>query len=146
MLSLPTNKLSCSRKGMGLLSKRSRMVASFIAIALVVGLGIRVILALATGDGNLFHAAHWIVYGHDKVWYHNRAYLDPSHEFTAQALEMKYGQGQKFIPTGDKVMGLPVYDTPRSLAFQKQRHVVPTLLILCEQDGNFIVYDLSGGP
>lgn len=84
-------------------------------------------------------------YGYDRVWYHNRDYVDPQ-QYIAQDAEAKFGQGQELVATGDKVIGLPVYDTPRSLAFQKQRHVVSTLLFLKKPNGDFIVYELSGGP
>lgn len=67
-------------------------------------------------------------------------------QYSAQAVESEFGQGQTFVATGDEVIGLPVYDTASSLAVQKQRHVVSTLLFLKKPDGNFAVYELSGGP
>lgn len=93
----------------------------------------------------LRHQIHWLRSGHDRVWYHNRDYVNP-HEYTAQEVDKQFGQGQDLIPTGNKIIGLPVYDTPRSLAFQTQKHVVSTLLFLKQPNGGFIVYELSGGP
>ncbi|QSO48428.1 hypothetical protein [Alicyclobacillus mengziensis] len=122
------------------------MILSFAGLVLVVALVIKTTPILFNDGGNLHQKLHWIVYGYDRVWYHNRTYLGPSKEINWNELESTYGQGEKFIATGDKVIGLPVYDTPRSLAFQKQRNVVSTLLFLKKPDGNFVVYSLSGGP
>ncbi len=114
---------------------------------IVVGLlGIRAIPILFIDGGNWHHKIHWMVYGYDEVWYHHRAYVDPSQEISLRELEREYGQGEKFISTGHTVIGLPVYDTPSALAFERRMHVVSTLLFLKKPDGQFIVYALSGGP
>jgi hypothetical protein len=117
----------------------AKIMAGLMLIAFVTA------LVFCLASPSVQHQIHWIRYGYDRVWYHNRDYVSPS-EYTAQEVELQFGQGQKLIPTGDKVIGLPVYDTPRSLAIQKQRHVVSTSLLLKKPNGDFIVYALSGGP
>ncbi|NHM32917.1 hypothetical protein [Neobacillus terrae] len=94
---------------------------------------------MAKSDGNLNHSLHWIVYGYDRVWYKERAYLGPGREFTSLEFEKEFGEGHKFIETGEKVIGLPVYDTIRN-------DKVSTLLFLKKPNGNLIIYTLSGGP
>ena len=102
---------------------------------------------LARGGGNIQQQLHWMVYGYDRVWYHNRTYLGPSKDFTPEAIKkMHYLKGQKFIATGEKVIGLPVYDTQLSQTFQIKQNGVTTLLFLKKPNGNYIVYTLSGGP
>ena len=71
--------------------------------------------------------------------------MDPT-TYTELEMENQFGQGQRLIPTGGSVIGLPVYDTLRSLGLQKRMHVPSTLLFLKRPNGNFIVYALSGGP
>jgi hypothetical protein len=126
--------------------RRAWVIIGAVAIVAVFGITTRNSPLFAPNGGTLFHRIHWMRYGYDRVWYHNRDYLGPSTEMNFAQLNQTYGQGQTFLPTGDKVIGLPVYDTPRSLAFQKQHQVVSTLLFLKKSDGNFIVYSLSGGP
>lgn len=115
-----------------------------LAAKVIAGLILIVILAYVVSP-SIRHQVHWMRYGYDRVWYHNRDYINPR-EYSAEDVERQFGQGEQFIPTGDKVIGLPIYDTPRSLAVHKQRHVVSTLLFLKKSNGDFIVYELSGGP
>lgn len=129
---------------MGSVTNRKRVIIALcIGFLLVLAFADRVFGVVS--DLNPHHRLHWMVYGYDQVWYHNRTYLLPI-ELTSEETEKKYGQGEKFVPTGDKVIGLPVYETSSSLEFQKQRQVVSTLLFLKKPNGNFIVYALSGGP
>jgi hypothetical protein len=114
---------------------------------LIIGLGLRVIPILAISGGNLNQEIHWMIFGFDRVWYHNRTYLAPSRDFTPEEIKkLHYLKGQKFIATGEKVIGLPVYDTQLSQTFQLKQNGVSTLLFLKKSNGNFIVYTLSGGP
>ncbi len=131
------------------LSRRSKLtVGVLIGVAVVsIGvLGVRAIPVFFVDGGDWHQKIHWMVYGYDRVWYQHRTYVDPSKEVSLTELERKYGQGQKFIPTGGKVIGLPVYETPLALAFERQTHDAAPLLFLRKRDGKFIIYALSGGP
>lgn len=119
---------------------RRAKVLTFIVIVLFVGLGFRAIPVLAKGGGNLHQEIHWMVYGYDRVWYHNRTYLHPTKEFTPKQVVKKLGKGNRLYPTGEKVIGLPVYSP------NKKQKGLTTLLILKKHNGNFIVYTISGGP
>ena len=77
------------------------------------------------------------------VLYCHRTSVDPTQPVSRAKSEQTHGQGEKFIPTGQTFIGLPVYDTPGYLAFERQRDVVPTLLCLKKPDGKFIIYSLS---
>ncbi|KPV42538.1 hypothetical protein [Alicyclobacillus ferrooxydans] len=125
---------------------RGWVMVGVFGLAIIFGVVGRNTSLFAPNGGTLLHRIHWMRYGYDRVWYHNRDYVGPSKEMTFAQLNQLYGQGQTFLPTGDKVIGLPVYDTSRSLPFQKQHQVVSTLLFLKKPDGKFIVYSLSGGP
>ena len=113
---------------------------------LVVLLSVRLYPVVVYDGGTLHQKLHWIVYGYDRVWYRNRTYVSPSKPMSFTQLEKTYGDGEKFIPTGATVIGLPVYATASDLSFQKRQHVSPTLLFLKKVNGSFIVYSLSGGP
>lgn len=117
---------------------KGKWVLAGMAGMAVVGLALRVAPVLENGDGNLRHALHWIVYGYDEVWYHNRAYISPGQD-TRLHLPAEYGN---LSATGEKVMGLPVLATPES----KRSSYAPTLLMLQENPKQCIVYELSGGP
>lgn len=106
---------------------------------------IAVLCIITVASPGIRHRIHWIRYGYDSVWYDGRTYMNPN-TYTEKQAVLQFGQGQALVPTGDKVIGLPVYDTPQSIAFEKQRHAVPTILFLRKTNGNFIVYELSGGP
>lgn len=99
-------------------------------------------ILLATGCSSVKDAVHRLRYGNDRVTYHGRTYYEP----TTKTSENLPVSAKELVPTGEKVMGLPVYDTESSIQFQKERNVVPTGFILKESDDNFIVYALSGGP
>jgi hypothetical protein len=120
------------------LNTRTKVIASLIGFIAFAGLSARIYPVFANGDGNLHHALHWLVYGYDRVWYHNRAYLDPDN-VPLNNLESAYG---KLYPTGEKVRGMPVLDTKEGMSSP----YVPTVLILQKDDRNCIVYELSGGP
>ncbi|MGV3467364.1 MAG: hypothetical protein ACO1OT_19000 [Heyndrickxia sp.] len=128
------------------MNKKLKVIIFTIGVILIVGFGFKVVPILVTRDGNLHQEIHWMIYGYDRVWYHNRAFLGPSKELSLEQVKKQFEQGQKLIPTGEKVIGLSVYDTPNSIAFQKQQDLVTTLLILKKHNGNFIEYSLSGGP
>jgi DNA-binding GntR family transcriptional regulator len=85
---------------------------------------------------------HRIRYGNDRVTYHERTYYNPR-SVSVQDLKLN---DEKLIPTGEKVIGLPVYSTQSTLDFQQKQNVVPTVLMIKESDDKFIVYELSGGP
>lgn len=120
------------------------IILSIVAI-LIIGIGFRVVPVVAKARGNLHQALHWMVYGYDRVWYHNRTYLGPSNELTLEQIKSGFEKETKLIPTGEKVIGLPVYDTPNSIEAQKQGET-STVLILKKHNGSFIEYSLSGGP
>ncbi len=92
--------------------------------------------------GDIYNLAHRLRYGNDRVYYHDRIYYNPQN----RAFEELPVKGDELVPTGEKVIGLPVMDTPGSMQFQKERNVVPTLLILKQSNDKFLVYSLSGGP
>ncbi|RLQ94567.1 hypothetical protein [Falsibacillus albus] len=119
---------------------RRAKILTFIVIILFIGLCFKAIPVLATGGGNLHQEIHWMVYGYDRVWYHDRTYLQPTKEYTPTQAVQKFGQGKRLYPTGEKVIGLPVYSS------HKKQDGLTTLLILKKHNGNFIVYTLSGGP
>lgn len=73
-----------------------------------------------------------------KVHYHNRDYVNPGTD-TLKHLESEYGT---LVPTGERVNGLPVLDTKKSL----NSKYPTTILILKKNDTTCEVYDLSGGP
>lgn len=110
-----------------------------------VGAGAFLILVLAMFVARAYipsvnHRLHWMVYGYDRVWYHNRTYIGPNSD-TLQNVESKLGT---LYPTGEKVLGLPVLDTKAAL---QTIHVsVPTLLILEKNNTTCTAYELSGGP
>lgn len=87
---------------------------------------------------SVHHQLHWMVYGHDRVWYHERTYLGPATESRAH-LESEYGALQE---TGEKVLGMPVLNTAAGAASP----YVPTVLMLEQNSQTCIVYALSGGP
>ncbi len=122
-----------------------KFIALSITAILILGLGFRVVPVLVKGGGNLHQELHWMVYGYDRVWYHNRAYSGPSKELTLEQVKNDFEQEQKLIPTGEKVIGLRVYDTPSSIEAQKQEKTA-TVLILKQHNGSFIEYSLIGGP
>ena len=76
------------------------------------------------------------------VSYHDRCYYQPDVR-TLQELPVN---GEAIVLTGEKVIGLAVVDTASSMQFQKERKVVPTLLILKLPMDRFLLYSLSGGP
>ena len=92
--------------------------------------------------GAIFNIAHQVRYRNARVYYHDRMYYNPQ----SRTFENLPVNGNELIPTGEKVIGLPVMDTPSSMQFQKERNVVPTLLILKLSNDKFLVYSLSGGP
>lgn len=87
---------------------------------------------------SVHHQIHWIVCGHDLVWYHDRTYIQPQTEPLTQ-LTSEYGP---LYPTGERVIGLPVLDTGAGMASA----YVPTVLMLRKDTQTCIVYALSGGP
>ncbi len=93
-------------------------------------------------EEELYKLAHRIKHGNDRVYYHDRTYYSP----IIKTFDDLPVPGDELIPTGEKVIGLPVMDTPSSMQFQKERNVVPVLLILKQSDDYFLVYVLSGGP
>ena len=99
-------------------------------------------LTLLTGCESIVDTVHRIRYGNDRVSYHGRHYLNPRVK-SSNELDTN---GEKLIPTGEKVIGLPVYSTQSSLDFEKKNNVVPTVLILKEADDKYAEYALSGGP
>ncbi len=125
----------------GLLNKKTKIIVPFIGFIAVISLAVRIYPVFANGDGNLRHELHWIIYGYDGVWYHNREYLGPGKagNDTLEHLESKYG---KLYPTGEKVRGLSVLETKGAI----QSPYAPTVLILQKNDTNCIIYALSGGP
>jgi len=109
-----------------------------------IGAGAFLILVIAMFLGRAYipsvnHRLHWMVYGYDRVWYHNRTYIGP-YSATLRNVQSKLGT---LYPTGEKVIGLPVLDTKAAL--QSIHTTVPTLLIL-ENNTTCTVYELSGGP
>ncbi|MFQ3543195.1 hypothetical protein Q7A53_03860 [Halobacillus rhizosphaerae] len=121
-----------------------KLIAFSIIAILILSLGFRVVPILVKGGGNLHQELHWMVYGYDRVWYHNRAYSGPSKEMTLEQVKNVFEQEQ-IMPTGEKVIGLNVYDTPSSIKAQKQEKTA-TVLILKKHNGSFIEYSLIGGP
>jgi hypothetical protein len=117
---------------------KTKVVALLIGFIAFAGLSPRIFSVFANGDGNLHHALHWLVYGYDRIWYHNRAYLDPDN-VPLNNLESAYG---KLYPTGEKVRGMPVLKPKAAV----NSPYVPMVLILQKDDANCVVYDLSGGP
>ncbi len=91
---------------------------------------------------NMYELVYRLKHGNERVYYHNRVYYAPQNK-TLGELPLN---GDELVPTGEKVIGLPVMDTLSSIQFQKERNVVPTLLILKQSDDRYIVYSLSGGP
>lgn len=106
-----------------------------IVVALVV---LRVIPALIDWDGSLHHSLHWMVYGHDRVWYRDRTYILPK-QISAAKADALYGP---LIDTKASVIGMQVLDTKGSLNSPD----VPTVLLLRKNDTTDIEYVLSGGP
>lgn len=100
------------------------------------------LICVLVPNEELYKLAHRLKHGNDRVYYHNMTYEYPQ----IKTLNDLPVPGGELIPTGEKVIGLPVMDTPSSMQIQKERNVVPTLLILKRSDGNFLVYGLSGGP
>lgn len=100
------------------MSRRSNVLVAFAGISGGV-LGGRAIPILFRDGGNLSQKVHWMGYGYDRVWYHNRSYIDPSQPISLATLEQTYGQGGKFIPTGQTVIGLPVYNNPARAGVRK---------------------------
>lgn len=99
-------------------------------------------ILLVSGCSSVKDTVHRLRYGNDRVTYHGRTYYEPATK-TPENLPVP---AKELVPTGEKVIGLPVYDTESSIQFQKERNVVPTILILKESEDEFIVYALSGGP
>lgn len=108
---------------------------------ILLGALIIVLISVFMLRGAIFNIAHGLRYGNDRVYYHDRIYY--SHNRTFADLPVN---GNELVPTGEKVIGMPVMDTPSSMQFQKERNVVPTLLILKQSNDKFVVYGLSGGP
>lgn len=127
-------------------SRRDKVITFLVIGILALAFCIRAYPIVVNDGGTIRQKLHWMVYGYDRVWYQGRTYVGPSQPMTFAKLEKSYGQGQTFRPTGARVIGLPLYNTARSLAFQKQHHVVSTLLFLKKPNDTFIVYSLSGGP
>jgi hypothetical protein len=73
--------------------------------------------------GAIFDIAHRLQYGNDRVYYHDRRYYYPQNRTLADLPV----NGDELVATGEKVIGLPVMDTPSSIQFQKERNVVPTM-------------------
>jgi hypothetical protein len=92
--------------------------------------------------GEIYNFAYRLKNGSERVIYHGRTYYNPA-EKTLNELPVR---GDALVPTGETVIGLPVMDTPYSLQLQKERNVVPTVLILELADDKYLVYSLSGGP
>ncbi|PKM75817.1 MAG: hypothetical protein CVU90_15570 [Firmicutes bacterium HGW-Firmicutes-15] len=98
-------------------------------------------MALIYGYSPVKDAVHRMRYGTDRVSYQGRYYLNPTvRTFTELPVN------GEIVPTGEKVIGLPVFDTESGMQFQKERNIVPTLLILKQSEDKFLVYSLSGGP
>jgi hypothetical protein len=62
------------------------IVLSIVAIS-ILGIGFRVVPVLAKGGGDLHQELHWMVFGYDRVGYHNRTYLGPSKELTLEQVK-----------------------------------------------------------
>lgn len=143
-------RLGDSSLGVMDLDRRRKLTMGFLVGVAAIGLGVlgvvRTVPILFSDGGTWHQKIHWMVYGYDRVWYHHRTYVYPSRPMSPTELERRYGHGATFAPTGQTVIGLPVYNTPRGLAFDRREHVVPTLLFLKKPGGKFVVYTLSGGP
>jgi hypothetical protein len=123
----------------GRLNKKTKIVvSSLISFIAVIGLVVRTYPVFANGDGNLRHELHWIAYGYDRVWYRDRTYINPTTD-TLTRLESLYG---KLLPTGEKVIGFNVLNTPEGM---KSPYALSVLILQKDKD-NCLVYELSGGP
>lgn len=121
------------------MNKIAKIIIFSIGIIFIASLGFKVAPVLATGGGNLHQEIHWMIYGYDRVWYHNRTYKGPSKELTLEQAKQQIGSRKTLIKTDKKVIGLTVYVTSDALEHQ------PSLIFLGKQNGKLLEYELSGG-
>lgn len=117
---------------------RKRWGLWVVAVALGLATGWRVASVVCIGQGSPAHDLHWIVYGYDRVWYRDRAYVNPGTIACRQAAA-RYGS---LTPTGAQVTGLPVL----APAAGARSRYVPTVLMLQQSRSLCTTYALSGGP
>lgn len=98
-----------------------------------------------TDQGHTF--IHGLVFGHDQVYFHKGVYSNPktisAAKINKEFLQTTSSGKQKLIPTGESVIGLPVYETPYAISQFQNKKLKYNILFLRKADQNFIVYMLQ---